>query len=164
MKLYWGLGTCAIGIHILLEEVDRPYETERIDVSGGATRTPAFLAVNPKGKVPTLVRDDGSVLTEFSAIATRLAGTNPDTGLMSNDPDAEARMFEAMAYFEGTIHSQGYGRSSLGREPPRRLSQSWLPEDGSGHTRIRSQLVCPPVRFAFRTSAIGGKEHTCGCL
>jgi glutathione S-transferase len=70
MKLFWGAGSCAIGIAILLEEAGLRYETEQLDLAGGEGRRPAFQAINPKGKVPTLVRDDGSVLTEFSAIAT----------------------------------------------------------------------------------------------
>ena len=37
MKLYWGPHTCAIGIHILLEEIGAPYKTEKLDVSGGET-------------------------------------------------------------------------------------------------------------------------------
>ena len=110
MKLYWGPHTCAIGIHVLLEEIGAPYETERIDVSGGATEAPAFRAINPKGKVPTLVRDDGAVLTEFGAIATWLARTHPAAGLIPDDVDAEARAIEVMEYVEGTIHGQGFGR------------------------------------------------------
>lgn len=110
MKLYWGPHTCAIGIHVLLEEIGAPYETEKVDVAGGASREPPFIGVNPKGKVPTLVRDDGSVLTEFSAIATWLARTNPGKGLLPDDPEGEARAVEVMAYVEGTIHGQGYGR------------------------------------------------------
>ena len=110
MKLFWGPHTCAIGIHILLEEIGRPYETEKIDVSGGATHQPQFLAINPKGKVPTLVRDDGSVLTEFGAIATWLARTHPETNLLPSDSDIEARVAETIAYVEGTIHGQGYAR------------------------------------------------------
>ncbi|WP_156678466.1 glutathione S-transferase family protein [Sphingomonas profundi] len=110
MKLYWGPHTCAIGIHILLEELGRPYETEKLDVAGGATHAPAFLAINPKGKVPTLVRDDGSVLTEFGAIATWLARTSPEAGLIPEDADAEGRMVEMLGYVEGTIHGQGFGR------------------------------------------------------
>jgi hypothetical protein len=39
MKLYWGPHTCTIGIHILLEEIGKPYETEKLDLSGGATLT-----------------------------------------------------------------------------------------------------------------------------
>jgi glutathione S-transferase len=110
MRLYWGKGTCAIGIHILLEEAGLAYDTEQIDVGGGATRQPPFLALNPKGKVPTLVRDDGSVLTEFSAIATWIARQAPDRRLLPEDPDSEARSVEVMAYVEGTIHGQGYAR------------------------------------------------------
>lgn len=110
MKLYWGPHTCAIGIHILLEEAGLPYETEQLDVGGGATHRPEFLAINPKGKVPTLVRDDGSVLTEFGAIATWIAREAPEAGLIPDDADAESRMTEVLEYVEGTIHSQGFGR------------------------------------------------------
>jgi glutathione S-transferase len=110
MKLYWGPHTCAIGIHVLLEEIGRPYETEQLDVSGGATHRPPFSGLNPKGKVPTLVRDDGSVLTEFSAIAIWLARTHPEKSLLPNDPDTEARIAETMSYVEGMIHGQGYAR------------------------------------------------------
>ena len=91
MKLYWGPHTCAIGIHVLLEEAGAAYETEKLDVAGGATRQPPFLAVNPKGKVPTLVRGDGSVLTEFPAIATWIARMHPDKALLPADADGEAR-------------------------------------------------------------------------
>lgn len=137
MKLYWGPHTCAIGIHILLEEIGKPYETERIDVAGGATKAPSFTAINPKGKVPTLVRDDGSVLTEFSAIATWLARINPEKCLIPDDPDVEARLVETMAYVEGTIHGQGYGRILV--------PQMFEPQDvvhgplGLGHENVRRQ-------------------------
>jgi glutathione S-transferase len=109
MKLYWGPHTCAIGIHILLEEIGKPYETEKLDTKAGATHTPAFLALNPKGKVPIIVRDDGSVLTEFGAIATWLARTQASQ-LLSNDPEREARTLEVMDYAVGTVHAQGFGR------------------------------------------------------
>ncbi len=120
MKLYWGPHTCAIGIHILLEEIGKPYETEKLDLSGGETRRPPFVAINPKGKVPTLMRDDGSILTEFSAIATWLARTNPERNLIPGDPEGEARAVEAMAYVEGTIHGQGFARVFMPAkfEPP----------------------------------------------
>ena len=110
MKLYWGPHTCAIGIHVLLEEVGLPYETEQLDVAGGGTKEPRFLAINPKAKVPTLIRDDGSVLTEFSAIALWLARAHRQSSLFMDDAELEARAMEAMAYVEGTIHGQGYAR------------------------------------------------------
>lgn len=110
MKLYWGPHTCAIGSHILLEESGLAYETEQLDVGGGATHEPEFLAINPKGKVPTLVRDDGSVLTEFGAIGTYIARLAPDAKLVPEDAEGEARMTEVLEYVEGTVHSQGFGR------------------------------------------------------
>ena len=110
MKLYWGPHTCAIGIHILLEEAGAAYETEKIDVGGGATREPAFRAINPKGKVPTLSRDDGSVLTEFGAIATWIGRKYPGAGLLPDEDETAARMTEVLEYVEGTIHGQGFAR------------------------------------------------------
>jgi len=110
MKLYWGPHTCAIGIHILLEEIGAPYETEKLDVAGGATQRPPFSGVNPKGKVPTLVRDDGSVLTEFGAIATWLARMHPEKRLLPDDAEGEARVVETIAFVEGTVHGQGFAR------------------------------------------------------
>jgi glutathione S-transferase len=79
-------------------------------VSGGATHEAAFLAINPKAKVPTLMRDDGSVLTGFSAIATWLARTNPGQHLLADDPEEEARVIEPLSYIEGTLHGQGFAR------------------------------------------------------
>jgi len=110
MKLYWGPHTCAIGTHILLEEARAAYELEQIDVAGGEAEKPHFLAINPKGKVPTIVRDDGSVLTEFGAIATWIARTYPQAGLIPEDPEAEVQAISIMEYVEGTVHGQGFGR------------------------------------------------------
>ena len=46
--------------------------------------TPEYRQLNPKGKVPALIRDDGSILTEYGAIAAWLALTNPDKKLLPN--------------------------------------------------------------------------------
>jgi glutathione S-transferase len=66
--------------------------------------------VNPKGKVPALARDDGSLLTEWVAIATWIARTHPESGLLPADPAAEARALELMDYVIGTMHMQGFAR------------------------------------------------------
>ncbi len=110
MKLYWGPHTCAIGIHLLLEEVGASYETQKLDVMGGETRREPFLSINPKGKVPTLALDDGTVLTEFGAIATWIARTYPDAGLLPKTLAEEVRVTGVMEYVEGTLHGQGFGR------------------------------------------------------
>jgi glutathione S-transferase len=110
MKLLFAPGTCSLGIHLLLEEIGKPYETQRVNLQEGAQHKPDFTSVNPKSKVPTLVRDDGSVLTEFPAIAFWLARTNPEAKLPPDDPDGQARALEAKDYVVGTMHPQGLGR------------------------------------------------------
>jgi glutathione S-transferase len=110
MKLYWGPHTCAIGTHILLEEIGRPYAAEKIDVAGGATKESWFKAINPKCKVPTLVLHDDRVLTEFGAIAVWLARQAPELKLLPSDPDEEERALSLMDYAVGTIHGQAFGR------------------------------------------------------
>jgi len=110
MKLMYAPGACSLGIHLLLEEIGKPYDTERVNLAEGAQYKPGFTAVNPKSKVPTLVRDDGSVLTEFPAIAYWLASTNPQAKLLPGDADGQARALEAMDYVVATMHMQGFTR------------------------------------------------------
>ena len=76
----------------------------------GAQFKPEFTAVNPKSKVPTIVRDDGSVLTEYPAIAFWLARTNPEKKLLPDDVESQTRALEALDYAVGTIHMQGFSR------------------------------------------------------
>ena len=61
MKLHYTLGACSLGIHVLLEEIGKPYDLAKLDIKGGENTRPPFSTLNPKGKVPTLQRDDGSV-------------------------------------------------------------------------------------------------------
>jgi glutathione S-transferase len=110
MKLYYMPGACSIGIHVLLEEIGKPYDLQKIDGAKQEQYGPDFVKINPKSKVPTLQKDDGSVLTEFPAIATWLARKNPDKKLLPSDPDAEARVLEALDYVVSTMHMQGFSR------------------------------------------------------
>jgi glutathione S-transferase len=108
-KLYYTPGACSLGIHLLLEEIGKPYKTEAVDLRQAPAERP-LTAVNSKSKVPTLVRDDGSVLTEFPAIAYWLAATNPEAGLLPADPEGVARALEAIDYCVATLHMQGFSR------------------------------------------------------
>jgi glutathione S-transferase len=110
MKLYYSPGACSLGIHALLEEIGKPYQTEVVSLREGAQFRPEFTSVNPKSKVPTLQRDDGSVLTEFPAIAFWLARTNPEKKLLPDDPEGQARALEALDYAVATVHMQGFAR------------------------------------------------------
>lgn len=104
LTLCYAKKTCSMGIHILLEEAGVPHELKIVDFSKKEQKTPEYLAINPKGKVPALVREDGSVLTEYAAIATWLAMTNPEKKLLPSDPEGIARTIEALDFAVGTIH------------------------------------------------------------
>ena len=110
MKLHYTPGACSLGIHVLLEEIGKPYELAELDLKGGEQTRPPFSELNPKGKVPTLQRDDGSIITEYPVIAHWLAKTNPDAGLMPAGEEAELRAAEAMDYCVATVHMQSFGR------------------------------------------------------
>ncbi len=110
MKLFYAPGVCSIGIHVLLEEIGKPYDLEMVNLREGAQYQPQFTGVNPKSKVPTLQRDDGSILTEFPVIAGWLARQNPQAKLIPQDLETETRAMEAMEYAVGTMHGQGFAR------------------------------------------------------
>lgn len=110
MKLYYAPGACSIGIHVLLEEIGKPYETQVVKLMEGEQYKPPFTGINPKSKVPTIQRDDGSILTEFPVIARWLARQNPQANLLPKDEEADIRAMEAMEYVVGTMHGQGFGR------------------------------------------------------
>lgn len=78
--LYHASPSRSSGTIALLEEVGAPYEIRRLDLKQGETHTPEFLAINPLGKVPTLVHD-GAVITEQVAITLYLGDLLPEKAL-----------------------------------------------------------------------------------
>ncbi|CAN5215955.1 glutathione S-transferase family protein [soil metagenome] len=110
LKFYMTPGSCTTGIHILLEELDLPFEVTIVNMPAGDHRRPEYLALNPKGTIPTLVLDDGQALTEFQAIAYWLARRYPRKRLLPDDLVLAAQAIELMDYVVGTVHGQGYTR------------------------------------------------------
>ena len=110
MKFHMTPGSCSTGIHILLEELELAFEVYLVNLLADDNRKPAYLAINPKATIPTLVRDDGSSITEFQAIAWWLARRYPKAKLLPEDIDGEVRVLETLDYVVGTIHGQGYTR------------------------------------------------------
>lgn len=110
MKFFYAPGACSIGIHIVLEEIGAPFEPVALDFKNNQQHTPEYKAVNPKSKVPFLVRDDGSTVSEFPVIAWWLAKTQPQANLLPGGFEGELRALEAMDYICGTVHPQGFTR------------------------------------------------------
>ena len=110
LKFYMTPGSCSTGIHILLEELDLPFEVTIVNMPAGDHRRPEYLALNPKGTIPTLVLDDGHALTEFQSIAYWLARSYPRRRLLPDDALLAAKTMELMDYVVGTVHGLGYTR------------------------------------------------------
>ncbi len=84
MKLYYATGTCSLSPHIVALEAGVPLDLERVDLLKTPYVTGAgadFATVNPNGYVPALQLDDGSLLTEGTAIVQFLADRKPEAGL-----------------------------------------------------------------------------------
>lgn len=110
MKLFYAPGACSLGIHVLLEESGAPFEPTILNIREGAQFKPEFTGLNAKSKVPTLQRDDGSVLTEFPAIAYWIAASFPAAKLMPATVEGQTRALEATDYAVATMHMQGFSR------------------------------------------------------
>lgn len=110
MKFYMTPGSCSTGIHIILEECGEVFEAYIVNLPGGDQFKPDYLAINPKSTIPTLVRKDGTSLTEVQSIAYWLGKTHPRQKLIPEDVEAETKVIETMAFIVGTVHGQGFAR------------------------------------------------------
>lgn len=154
MKLYYSPGACSLGIHVLLEEIGKPYEAVKVDLKAGENTKPPFSDLNPKGKVPTLQRDDGSVLTEYPVIAHYLAKANLGAGLLPTSEEAELRAAEAMDYCVATIHMQGFSRLF-------RPANFAADEAGQEAAKARGRELVEKG-YAIMDEALAGKEYVAG--
>lgn len=158
MKLYLTPGSCSIGIHILLEELDLIFEAHIVNLLAGDHLKPEFLAINPKATIPTLIRDDSTPLTEFQAIAYWLARSYPKAALIPDDPDAAARIIELMDFVVGTIHGQGFMRIFVPEKfSPDSTSFTYTKEQGQEMVKkalatVNHQL--PDTAYAFGSFSI----------
>jgi glutathione S-transferase len=103
MKLYYAKGTIAIATAIALHEAGLDFEPVRLDFRAGEQTGPEYQAINPKGRVPALVTEQG-ILTETGAILDYIADIAPAAGLRPSDPYQAAKMREAMYYLASTMH------------------------------------------------------------
>lgn len=116
-RLYYSPGACSLAVHIALEEIGGPYETElRSARNSEGTITADYLALNPKGRVPALSGVPGDaggaqgLLTEAVAILMFLARSHPHAKLSPDDPAAEARCLEWLSWISADLHAIAYGQ------------------------------------------------------
>lgn len=104
LKLYLSPGTSSMAPHIMLHEVGAKFDVVSLSLKKKETHTPEYLAINPEGKVPTLLID-GKRLTEVAGILYYLARKHPEAGLWpTGDIDAEAQIVSWMSFLASTVH------------------------------------------------------------
>ncbi|MHC8328425.1 glutathione transferase GstA [Pseudomonas sp. LB1P83] len=106
MKLYYAPHACSLAPHIVLRELDLPFELVRVDNRTKKTETGAdFLAINPKGYVAALQLDNGEVLTEGPALLQYLADLRPESKLApANGTFERVRLQEWLNFVSTEIH------------------------------------------------------------
>ncbi len=104
LTLYYAPNTCALASHIALEQAGADYRAVRLDFARNEQRSPEYLKLNPKGRVPALVSDRG-VLTETPAILQYVAQTHPAAALAPlDDAFALAQLNAFNSYLCSTVH------------------------------------------------------------
>lgn len=104
LTLYLAPGSSSMAPHIALREIGDPFDLRPLSFAKKENRQPAYLALNPEGKVPTLLVD-GRPLTEVAGILFYLARRFPDANLLpAGDPEAEAQVVSWMSFIAATVH------------------------------------------------------------
>ena len=104
LKFYYAPKTCALAVHLALEHIGEPYEAIALDFANQAQRSAEYLAINPKGRVPALVTEQG-ILTETPALLMYLCQRYPDAKLAPlHDLFAVAKMQAFNSYLCSTVH------------------------------------------------------------
>ena len=104
LTLFATKGSCSLATHLALEEAGAAYRIQKIDTAAGDQRKPDFLKINPKGRVPVLITDQGP-LTENVALLLYVAQTHPKANLAPlNDAFALAKLNAFNAYLSSTVH------------------------------------------------------------
>jgi len=134
MKLYFSNGSCSLSTHIALEESGAKFDAQRLNLREQEQKRPEYLAINPKGRVPSLVVD-GGVITEVPAILSWIADTHPEARLLPPPGElARAKAQEWLAWCASTVHRDF---SPLFRDPnnveQRKLVQSHLDQFEAWH-------------------------------
>ena len=106
LNLFVGyVGACSLASHIALEEVGADYRVTRLDFANGQQRSAEFLKVNPKGRAPALVTDQGTI-TETPAILFYLGQMFPEANLIPLAAFDIARMQDFNSFMCSTVHPQ----------------------------------------------------------
>lgn len=133
MKLYYTKGACSLAVRIVINEIGLNAEYELVDLKTKQTENGKdFLTVNPKGAVPTLVTNDGQVLTENAVIQQYLAETNHAKTLLPTEGFERYRVLEKLNYVATELHK--------GFSP---LFNPLMPQE------VKDKIIIPQMKMKF---------------
>jgi glutathione S-transferase len=166
LTFYYARHTCALATHIALEDAGAAYKAIRIDFAKEEQRKPDYLAINPKGRVPSLVTDKG-ILTETPALLVWVAQSYPEAKLApTSDAHAFAQVQAFNSYICSTVHvahahrQRGYrwaddpaAIEAMKRKVPESVTNSFLLiEQGmleGPFVMGREYTICDPYLFTL---------------
>jgi glutathione S-transferase len=153
-------------VRLALAHLEVPFVLKDVDILRGDTRTPEFLAMNPRGRVPVLQLDDGTVLIESNAILMYLGEA---TRLVPAGKVERAQMMQWL-FFEQNSHHPSIGEARFwlslvpgGRELKRDLVDDWMEQGEAALARMEGQLVGTPFiageHFTLADIALYANTH-----
>ncbi len=147
----------ALRVRAVLHELELKPEQIEIDISKGENRTPEYLALNPNGKVPTLV-DGALVIWESRAINAYVAGPKPEHGLYPAELGARANV-DQWSYWQA-IHL-GPAMQKIAFE---RVQKSIFGRGAPDEEAIAAELKTVAGLFPLLDHALDGRDWICGAL
>jgi glutathione S-transferase len=102
LKFYYAPGACSTASHIGLEESGAKFEGQALSFAKSEQKSPEYLKINPRGRVPALVIDEGTIVENTAILDYVAAKYSPD--LMPKDPVQRARAISLMAWFSNNVH------------------------------------------------------------
>jgi glutathione S-transferase len=151
VKLFYSPGACSFAPHIVLHELGRPFEVERVVIANGDQLKPQYIKINPRGRLPTLLVD-GVAIRENSAILTWLGQQATDLFPPVGSILA-ARASEWLAWLTSAVH---ISFMLIWRAP--RFS-----DDTAHHAAIRARgLATLAEQFGEIEAALSKARYTLG--
>lgn len=149
LELYYAPKTCALVPYVALTEAGADFTVHNMNSRSGQLKTPEYLKLNPKHKVPVLVVD-GRVLTENVAIQIWIHRNFPAAGLLPADPWQEIQAISLMAWFASTIHPH---------LTPNARPENYcdLPGSAEAVKRTGNRLLFEDLRIA--DGLLSGRDH-----
>jgi glutathione S-transferase len=148
LKLYYTPGACSLSPHIALREAGLPFELVQVDLAKKELKAGgSFWAINPKGYVPAIVLDDGTLLTEGAIIVQYIADQKPDKQLAPRPGSNERLKLKEWLHFIATELHKGFGPVNNPKT------------NAEAKQVFRERLN---QRFEFLTRSLEGKQYLLG--